>query len=229
MKADILEFTEGAESATGYTVIIDVLRAFSVACYLFDKGICNLKVVEHVEQAFHLKDQEPDLVLVGERNERKVPGFHYGNSPSEIAHASLTGKNVVLTTSAGTLGLARSVHAGTVVTGSFVNALAIANHIKKVKPERVSLVAMGFRAVSTADEDLLCARYIKNTLENVRSDFPAMKETIRRGTGRRFFDPANSGHSPPEDFELCMDLNRFPFVLQATRLDDHFAINIIDS
>ena len=38
MKIEILELVEGAQKAKGMTVIIDVFRAFSVACYAFDAG-----------------------------------------------------------------------------------------------------------------------------------------------------------------------------------------------
>jgi 2-phosphosulfolactate phosphatase len=36
MEIEILEFAEGARKARGLTVIIDVFRAFSVACYAID-------------------------------------------------------------------------------------------------------------------------------------------------------------------------------------------------
>ena len=34
MQIDILQLTEGAKRAKGTTVVIDVFRAFSTACYL---------------------------------------------------------------------------------------------------------------------------------------------------------------------------------------------------
>ena len=37
-------------------------------------------------------------------------------------------------------------------------------------------------------------------------------------------DPANSEWSPPRDFELCLDLSRFGFVLQAERDDDGLGV-----
>ena len=220
MKIHIYEFTEGAEKACGLTVIIDVLRAFSVACYLFHRGIRSLRITEQVHHAFRLQKHDPHLVLVGERNERKVPGFQFGNSPNEIIHADLSGKDVVQTTSAGTLGLSRATSADILITGSFVNAGAIIQYIRMKKPEQVSLVAMGYRAQTSADEDRLCAEYIKKQLEGTPTDFQNMIFSIRNGTGNRFFNPLNRDHSPPEDFELCMALNRFPFILLATPKQD---------
>ena len=39
MDIKILQLLDGAKQAEGLTVIIDVFRAFSVACYAFDGGI----------------------------------------------------------------------------------------------------------------------------------------------------------------------------------------------
>jgi 2-phosphosulfolactate phosphatase len=42
---------------------------------------------------------------MGERNEMKPHGFDFGNSPSQLLHASLERQNVVHTTSSGTQGI----------------------------------------------------------------------------------------------------------------------------
>ena len=55
MKVKILEFVEGARKAEGLAVIIDVFRAFSVACYVFDGGALKLIASETISDAFSLK------------------------------------------------------------------------------------------------------------------------------------------------------------------------------
>jgi 2-phosphosulfolactate phosphatase len=60
----------------------------------------------------------------------------------------------------------------------------------------------------------LCAEWIKNELENKPNNFTQMVETIRTGDGARFFDPKKQSWSPQADFELCLYLNRFNFVLK---------------
>ena len=39
MEIRILHLLEGARAARGLTVIIDVFRAFSLECYLYDMGV----------------------------------------------------------------------------------------------------------------------------------------------------------------------------------------------
>lgn len=220
MKVEILEFVEGARNAKGVAVIIDVFRAFSVACYAVDAGAVRIIATSEVSEAFQLKKKYKNSVLVGERDEKKIEGFDLGNSPTEIIKADLTGKTVIHTTTAGTQGLINAINADTVLTGSFVNCGAILRYIKTINPDNVSLVAMGYRATISAQEDLLCAELIATELKNIIF-IPGEKiSDLRNTSGSRFFNPANIDFSPPTDFFLCTMINKFDFVLKATRRYD---------
>ena len=220
MNIEILEFVEGAGRAKGITVIIDVFRAFSVSCYAFDAGAASIIATAGVDDAFQLKKKYVNSVLVGERDEKKIPGFDFGNSPTEIIQADLHGKTVIHTTTAGTQGLINAKRADLVLTGSFVNAGAIVKFIKDINPSLVSLVAMGYRATVSAEEDLLCANYIKDgLLERINvteENISALMDT----SGKRFFNPDNINFSPPSDFFLCTMKDRFNFVLRAEQRTD---------
>lgn len=224
MEIKILQLLEGAKEACGLTVIIDVFRAFSTTCYAFNAGANKIIPIGEIEQAYKLKENNPDYILVGERNEQKPPGFDFGNSPSQLLNGNLTGKTIVHTTSSGTQGIANAKNAGEIITGSFVNAGAIVNYIRQKQPKTVSLVCMGYACEYPTDEDTLCAEWIKNELEappdlpagggNKSKSFAEMVEIIRRGSGARFFETEKQSWSPQADFELCLDLNRFGFVLK---------------
>jgi 2-phosphosulfolactate phosphatase len=214
MNIQILQLLDGAKSASGLTVIIDVFRAFSTACYAFEMGADKIFPVGDINLAYQLKEKNPDYILVGERNEQKPEGFDFGNSPSQLLHGVLTAKTIVHTTSSGTQGIANARNADQIVTGSFVNAGAIIKYIRKKQPKTVSLVCMGYACEYPTDEDTLCAEYIKNELKGKINEYGKMVETMRNGSGARFFDPKNQSWAPQKDFELCLDLNRFDFVLK---------------
>jgi 2-phosphosulfolactate phosphatase len=220
MKTQIFEFVEGAGKADGIAVIIDVFRAFSVACYAFDSGAVQYIAVGEPEEAFKLKERYPDAILVGERNERKIAGFDLGNSPTEILQHNLKGKTIIHTTTAGTQGLLNAQNASVVITGSLVNAAAIVRYINSSLQEKVSLVAMGYRAEVSADEDILCARIISDRLNNKDQDYKNEISGLKISSGSRFFNPLNLEFSPPTDFFLCTMLDRFNFVLKAERRHD---------
>lgn len=214
MKIEILQLLEGAKKSQGLTVIIDVFRAFSTACYAFGNGIQRIYPVGDLAEAYRLKEQNPGYLLVGERNEQKPEGFDFGNSPSQLLNADLNGKTMVHTTSSGTQGIANATHADEIITGSFVNAKAIVDYIRKQNPEKVSLVCMGYSCQYPTDEDTLLAVYVKNELEGKPNDFQAMVEQLRKGDGARFFAPEKQEWAPVADFDLCLSLNRFGFVLK---------------
>lgn len=214
MEIEILQLLEGAKKATGLTVIIDVFRAFSTACYAFANGVERIYPVGDLEMAYQLKQKHPDYILVGERNEQKPEGFDFGNSPSQLLEANLADKTMVHTTSSGTQGIANAIHADQILTGSFVNAGAIVEYIKIQKPKKVSLVCMGYSCQYPTDEDTFLAIYIKNELEGVSNDFPGMVQQLKKGDGARFFAPENQEWAPAADFDLCLSLNRFDFVLK---------------
>jgi 2-phosphosulfolactate phosphatase len=214
MKTEILHLLEGASKAKGLTVIIDVFRAYSLACYIFARGAQKIIPVGEVSEAFELKGKYPSSLLAGERDNRKVPGFDFGNSPFEILKADLGGKTIIHTTSAGTQGMVNAVNSTDVITGSFVNAQAIVDYILRSKPEYVSLVCMGYSAKYPVEEDTFCAGYIKTKLEGGEPDFPAMTEIIRATSGRRFFKPDAQEYCPKEDFDLCLALDAFDFVIK---------------
>ena len=218
MEIRILQLLEGARQARGLTVIIDVLRAFSLECYLAHRGAAELRPVATLEEAFAWKERDPEALLVGERGGAKCPGFDFGNSPSGIPAQAVRGRRVIHTTSAGTQGLTGARGAGELLSGSLVNARAVAAYIRQRQPETVSLVAMGNAGVREAPEDLLCARYIRSLLlEEPIPDLNARIRALQFHGGDHFFNPATQQIYPEPDFWLCTKRDLFPFVLRARR------------
>lgn len=162
MEVKILHLLEGAKEAEGLTVIIDVFRAFSLECYLYDMGVKEIIPVGIIEEAYRLKERNKEYMLIGERQGEKCPGFDFGNSPSSITASDISGKTAIHTTSAGTQGVINAKNASEIITGSLVNAKAIARYILSKNPEKVSLVCMGNAGIKNAKEDELCAVYIKS-------------------------------------------------------------------
>lgn len=220
------QLVDGAKKARGTTIIIDVFRAFSVECYLINNGAVKIFPVGSIEQAYHLKRENPDYVLIGERHEKICEGFDFGNSPSHILNEDFTGKTIVHTTSSGTQGIELAVNASEILTGSFVNARAIVQYLKNTHPDFVSLVSMGYEGLYATDEDDYCANYIENELLGRNTDFNAMVESLKIGDGARLLNPQNKEHSPSSDFDLCLDLNRFSFVLRIAK--DENGLNYLE-
>jgi 2-phosphosulfolactate phosphatase len=94
-----LQNQPGAEDTV---VVIDVLRSFTTAAVALAQGACAIYPVEGVAAAIALAGKVQHPVSVGAVvGGDPAPGFDFGNSPSQLMHANLAGKNVVMSTAAG--------------------------------------------------------------------------------------------------------------------------------
>ena len=228
IKINTYHLIEGAKKATGLTVIIDVFRAFSLECYLYNMGVSLIRPVGTIEEAFAFRKTNPGYVLIGERKGRKCEGFDFGNSPSETAKHDLRGKTVIHTTSAGTQGIINAKEADEIITGSLVNAKAVARYIMENQPKEVSLVCMGNGGIAPAKEDELCAEYIRSILEG--AELPDMDERVKRlryEGGAHFFDRQNQDVFPEPDFWMCIEYNKFDFVLRVEKDEKGFLSRLV--
>ena len=217
MDIQILHMVDGAKEAEGLAVIIDVFRAFSFECYVMNNNAVTVIPVGSKEIAYKLKEENPDYILAGERKGKILEGFDYGNSPTQIENIDFTGKTVIHTTSAGTQGIDNAINAKEIITGSLINAKAIAEYIKKSRYETVSLVCMGLEAISQTEEDNLCAEYIKAILENREVDLERQIEELKLTSAAKFFDKARNDVFPEKDFYLCTEVDKFNFVLKVEK------------
>lgn len=220
MKIQIYHLLEGAEKAEGTVVVIDVFRAFSLEAYMFQKGVKKIFPVKTVEEAFALKKQHPEYILCGERNGKIVEGFDVGNSPSQVSSLDLNGKCVIHTTSAGVQGLVSCIKAERVLTGALVNAKAVAEYIRSIHPDKVSLVAMGLNGSQKTDEDELCARYIQSLLQgSPEQHMESLCQALKETDGKKFFDPLQQSVFPKQDFYDCIRTDSIDVVLQASKVN----------
>jgi len=223
---------EGAQSARGVAVIIDVFRAFTCTPLLFSLGIRKSILVSTPEEAFALRQENEDLILIGEVNGIPIEGFDLGNSPSEILKKGASffkDRTVIQRTSSGVQGVLAALDVAVeVLPASYALAKATVRYIQSKNPPRVSLVAMGWAMKHPAPEDEWCARYISHLLGVSAYDHnTALTEILFSKETRKFFDPGKP-HFPPEDPVMCLQLDVYDFVLRAARDDGNVVVNKID-
>jgi 2-phosphosulfolactate phosphatase len=206
----VTSLLDGARSASGYAVIVDVFRAFTTAAFCVAAGAPEIVLVSDHEQALAMKRADPTLFLSGEIDGRPIPGFDVGNSPSAIERLDLSGRRVVQRTSSGTQGVVAASGAHAIVLGSFVIAAATVRYLRQRATE-VTIVAMGQNALEDADEDLACARYLAASLSNDLAPMP---------TDTLLADREAEGWPdwfPRRDAELALEVDRFSFALPVSR------------
>ncbi len=200
---------DGAKKATGVAVVIDVFRASNTIIACLNKGAEYILPVGDLNDAYKLKEERPDHLLFGERDGLPPKGFDYGNSPAETLKLDLLGKKIILTTSAGSQGIVNAVNAEEILIGSFGNASAIVNYIKKVNPKNVSLLAMGNNAREIATEDEECASYIKSLLENkTKQDMKKIRSRMLASDGANRLRRLNQ----EDDLKICLEVDTYNIV-----------------
>jgi len=149
-------------------IVVDVLRCTSSIVNALANGAKAVIPTETLKEAYRLREQHPNYLLVGERKGRKPEGFDLGNSPLEFVREVVDGKTVIMTTTSGTRALVRCRRAEHVLVGAFLNAGAVAKKAAEIAQRNkadVSFALAGEKGLFSL-EDSLCAGA-------VASEFPA--------------------------------------------------------
>ena len=215
MKIQTISSYQNAHLAEGLTVVVDVLRAFTTCCYILKNGAKSIISVSDVDSANKMKRDNPRFISIGERWGLKIPGFDYGNSPAEIKNTDMKGKTVIFTTSAGTQGIGNAVNADKIITGAFVNARAVVDYIRNQRPKVVSFVVTDNRYED--NEDFMYVSYLKSCLEGKPLNFGGIKKHLINHPAAEGFLKNPMTEFSQKDFHLCLDLDRFDFVITAKK------------
>jgi len=132
-------------------VVIDVVRASTTVAFALQAGAEGVLPVAD-EDGARAAAAARGALLAGERGGHAPPGFDLGNSPRQMTADAVAGRELVLTTTNGTLALARCAGAGVLLTGALVNAEATARAAAARARGRVLLVCAGSRRRLAADD-----------------------------------------------------------------------------
>jgi 2-phosphosulfolactate phosphatase len=144
-------------------VVFDVLRATSSIVTAFAHGVGRVIPVATVEEALEWKGRVPEVLLGGERHGERIEGFDLGNSPFEYREG-VKGKELVTTTTNGTVALRACAGAEHVLVGALLNLKAVAEVLRQISPERVLIVCAGTFS-EFALEDAMAAGALVGQLE----------------------------------------------------------------
>jgi 2-phosphosulfolactate phosphatase len=217
---------ETCHNAAGVVIVIDVLRAFSTAAYAFSGGAQEILLVSTVEEALALRSQTPNSRVMGEVNGLRPEGFDFGNSPTHISEADLSGMTVIHRTSAGTQGVVRSQNAEVMLAASFVVANATACYIARLGVPEITFVITG-KSYNGGDEDLACAEYLEELL---KSNHPAGGPFIKRVLeSRDAFPHLDHGQKdfPLSDLDYSSQIDRFDFAMLISKENGCFVMRAI--
>jgi 2-phosphosulfolactate phosphatase len=203
---------EGARSARGLAVVIDVLRSFTVSAYALAGGARECRLVTTTDEARALAASIPDALLCVEEDGLPVEGIAISNSPTKIRDTRLTDRVLVQRSTAGTP-VAAAVRAGVdifacslVVAGATVQACLLR------RPAVLTLIAS-----ADQPEDHACARYMEAIFKGERPDLERLLQPLKDSERYATLVSGTWPGFPRTDLDLALEPDRFDFAMPVTR------------
>jgi 2-phosphosulfolactate phosphatase len=209
MEINIYNNQNNVTAISGFTIVVDVFRAFSTSYYIAETNPLKYIISENIEKSKNLKKNISSSILIGERNGLKIPGFDFGNSPTEIIKQNFENKTIIHNTTAGTKGLLLQPETNEVIVGSFVNLNAIIKYIRINEIEKINIYCTALKKQTFGKEDYIFAEYLKKKLLHQKYDFEKIILELRKGSKNIF-----NSYAPYTDFLYCLDISKFDFILK---------------
>ena len=153
-------------------VVLDVLRASSTITVALNNGAREIIPVASIESAVKISGSLFGEVTLrgGERNGKTIEGFNLGNSPLEYSESAVKGKSIIYCTTNGSVAMAKSRYARTLIIGSFLNLTTIVEYIRDENKDFLFICAGRLNSVGYFSlEDAVCAGMIMNKLMKIES------------------------------------------------------------
>jgi 2-phosphosulfolactate phosphatase len=205
------------------TVVIDAFRAFTTAAYILHQRPREYLLTTTSASARRLATADPDALLVGKPEIGASVIYDIPNSPTRVVETRVADRRVVHRTEAGARGVLATN--GIVLVAALVNAGATAAWLRQMRAH-VRLWPMGHQAASPTLEDDLCAACIESLMIGRTFDLSPYRKALRDGPGRYFFGE-DQWQYPREDFERCLELDRFDFAIQAEVRGDYARLSAV--
>ena len=159
---DVLWRTDGDSAPPGcVAIVVDVLRASTNIITAFSLGAARCRVTRDVDKA-RLLARDCAALLVGERENKKIQGFDFGNSPLELTSSAerVRGSTIIFTSTNFPHALATAKAASVVLIGALVNLAAVCRRASEKAIEQgatIALILAGEPTEAHAFEDIYFA------------------------------------------------------------------------
>jgi 2-phosphosulfolactate phosphatase len=175
----------GIDPKGSTAIVIDVLRGSSTIIYALKHGAPRIFPAAEIEDARNLADEWPtgEYLLCAERNGVRVNGFNLGDSPFEYDPQTVSGKDLIYSSTNCSKALLEIYAADRVLVGTFNNISAVVDSIDL--PGRILLLCAG-KMGRFALEDAVCAGMFVTEFLRRRKNVATLNDASR--TAKILFD-----------------------------------------
>jgi 2-phosphosulfolactate phosphatase len=146
-------------------IVVDIFRATTTMCQMLHNGAAAIIPVAEINEA---KRYKAEGYLVGaERQTRKCDFADYGNSPFDYTPERVQGREVVFTTTNGTMAIREGATARELLIGSFSNIGALARHCLE-RAERIVILCAGWNNRINLEDTLFGGAFLERLADGGR-------------------------------------------------------------
>ncbi|HVN48792.1 MAG TPA: 2-phosphosulfolactate phosphatase, partial [Bacteroidota bacterium] len=208
-------------------VVIDVLRASTTITIALNNGAREIIPVASIESAVKISGSLFGEVTLrgGERNGKMIEGFNLGNSPLEYSETAVKGKSIIYCTTNGSVAMAKSRYAKTLVIASFVNLSTVVDFIKNENKDFLIICAGRLNNLGQFSmEDSVCAGMIVQKLSKIEglalelTDAAQAALALQKAFGKSIFKMLKSTEHGKllteigmgDDLKVCAEVDSVP-------------------
>ncbi|OME90761.1 MULTISPECIES: 2-phosphosulfolactate phosphatase [Paenibacillus] len=222
MPIQIIQGHHHTLEASHINVVIDVIRAFTVAHYAFINGVQGIILAGTLDDALRLKKIDPDFLLAGEIQGLPIPGFELDNSPVRLHNLDLREKFLIQKTTNGVTATLNALSTEHLFVTGFTNARTTAEFIKRNLLKEDNMMINLIASHPSGDDDLACAQYISEILQDTnRISAEETIERIRKSEAAEKFYDNEKPEFLQEDISFCIQEIPSDFVMKVNRNKNH--------
>jgi 2-phosphosulfolactate phosphatase len=206
-------------------IVVDALRCSSTIITAIANDVREIIPVETTGEAFELRSNDSNTILVGERKGKKINGFDLDNSPLEFINNEFRRKRIVITTTNGTSAIKQVEKCPMVLIGAFMNSNEVTKKsliLAKKYKSGITILLAG-RHYNFFLEDFLCAGLLSSNFMSVDANLNdhalASMLSWKRAECNIREIVKNSQHGRDlieigleRDVDFCLNIDAYPIV-----------------
>jgi len=195
-------------------VVVDAFRAFATAGYVLERFPAAYYYTNRCGVIKRLSAELAFPLLIGKCEKGSQLSYDIPSSPTRVKEIEVLERSVLHRTEAGAKGVLKANGVDLILVAGFGNGAATARYIRSLGNVHVDVIPMGHEGIIPSLEDCLCAIYIQARLEGKEMKISSYYPALKKSSGRYFFLD-DQWQYPEEDFERCLELERFDFPIRA--------------
>lgn len=210
-------------------MVIDTLRFTTTACQAIGLGARSVLVASSIERAQQLAaEMTPRPLLCGERHCHPIAGFDLGNSPLELHGPLVGGRDLVYTTTNGTLAVEAVRQVPHILLAALVNRESTCQYLQQQTMGDVLLICAGTDGQITWEDVLTAGAIIDRLVDSANFQMGHDAATLAQAAWRSILPLASSAEQLPDrlEKELSRALGGSNLIESGYERDVHFAAQL---